>query len=163
MKPSILRTVSTSGCCLPLTAAAALTAGQAAETMRSDLAMVVFDLRWALLFIVMLVVTDFWSGLSVSVKIRGEEFRLSRALRRSAAKFFEYVSFIMLGAVLLKSIGEPYGMADAARRGGALGAFIALYAEADSIYSHLCALHGFDKKVNVRRLLEAWLRGRGLK
>lgn len=152
--------VSTSGCCIPLTSAAALTATDATAQVQEEMAGAMFEMRWAVLFIVMLVITDFWSGLSASVKIRKEKFRLSRAIRRTTAKFFEYVSFIILGAFLFKCICEPYGMTNAMAKGGAIGAFIALYAEADSIYSHICALHGFEAKVSIKRFIIALLRAK---
>lgn len=152
------RAASTSGCCIPLTAAAAMTATEATSQVQAEMTGALFEMRWAVIFIVMLVITDFWTGLTASVKIRKENFRLSRAIRRTAAKFFEYVSFIILGAFLFKSICEPYGMISAMSKGGAVGAAIALYAEADSIYSHVCALHGFESKISIKRLIVELIR-----
>ena len=44
---------------------------------------VVFELRWMLAFIVVMIVADFVLGFSDSVGLGGEDFRCSRAGRRS--------------------------------------------------------------------------------
>ena len=116
-----------------------------------------FAVRWAILFIVILIATDFWSGLAASVKVRGEDFRLSRALRRTLVKFCEYLCFIILGVVVAKSICEPLGICTFTA-GGAIGAAVALLIEADSIYGHVCDLHGIKGRFSVKRLIVAYLK-----
>lgn len=116
-----------------------------------------FAVRWAVLFIVILIFTDFWSGLAASVRVRGEDFRLSRALRRTLVKFCEYLCFIILGVVLAKSILEPLGVCGHSA-GGAAGAAVALLIEADSIYGHVCDLHGIRSRFSLKRLIVAYLK-----
>ncbi|WP_462342111.1 hypothetical protein [Phocaeicola plebeius] len=48
---------------------------------------VVFELRWMLAFIVVMIVADFVLGIIDSVVKRGEDFRFSRAGRRTMCKF----------------------------------------------------------------------------
>ena len=48
---------------------------------------VVFELRWMLAFIVGMIVADFVLGIIDSVVKRGEDFRFSRAGRRTMCKF----------------------------------------------------------------------------
>lgn len=127
------------------------------STFYSELVQALFDLRWLVLFIVLLVFTDFWSGLCASVKVRGEDFRISRALRRTVAKFLEYVSYIVFGMVLSKAILMPFGIGNNTT-GGALGGILALLIEADSIYGHICDLHGIKDRVSVKRMIVAYLK-----
>ena len=55
---------------------------------------VVFELRWMLAFIVVMIVADFVLGIIDSVVKRGEDFRFSRAGRRTECKFIEYNSYL---------------------------------------------------------------------
>ena len=75
----MLQSISTSqGSPLLITSGAFL-----AGTFYEELQQVLFDLRWLVAFIVILVFTDFWTGLTASVRVRKENFRISRALRRT--------------------------------------------------------------------------------
>ncbi len=118
-----------------------------------------FALRWALLFIAILVLTDLWSGLTASVRVKREKFRWSRALRRTMCKFLEYVCYIILALLMAKSILVPFGVCTE-MQGAAIGAAIALFVEANSIYGHVCALHGITAPVSLRRLFLAYLKRR---
>lgn len=123
----------------------------------AELIGVLFSLRWVILFIVALVITDFWSGLTASVKVRKEDFRLSRALRRTIVKFLEYINFIVFGLLLAKACLEPFGIGTDLT-GGAIGAACALLIEFDSIYGHICDLHGISNRLSIKRIFVAWLK-----
>lgn len=123
----------------------------------TELISVLFSLRWVILFIVILVVTDFWSGLTASVKVRKEDFRLSRALRRTIVKFLEYINFIVFGLLLAKACLEPFGIGTDIT-GGAIGAACALLIEFDSIYGHICDLHGITNRISLKRIFVLWLK-----
>ena len=123
----------------------------------AELIGVLFSLRWVILFIVALVITDFWSGLTASVKVRKEDFRLSRALRRTIVKFLEYINFIVFGLLLAKACLEPFGIGTDLT-GGAIGAACALLIEFDSIYGHICDLHGISNRLSIKRVFVAWLK-----
>lgn len=126
-------------------------------TFYAELIQVLFDLRWLVLFIVVLVFTDFWSGLTASVKIKKQDFRLSRALRRTITKFLEYINFIIFGLLLAKAILEPFGIGTDIT-GGAIGASAALLIEFDSIYGHICDLHGIHNRFSFKRLFIAYIK-----
>lgn len=143
----MIKTVSTSGgSSLVLTNGAILVGSFYAEVLQ-----VLFDLRWLVLFIIVLVFTDFWSGLTASVKVRKEDFRISRALRRTIVKFLEYINFIIFGLLLAKAILEPFGIGSNVI-GGAIGAACALLIEFDSIYGHVCDIHGVKNRISLKRL-----------
>lgn len=123
----------------------------------AELLAVLFSLRWAILFIVVLVATDFWSGLAASVKVKKEKFRWSRAFRRTTCKFLEYICYIILAFLLAKSILIPFGWCDETQ-GAAIGAAIALFVEANSIYGHVCALHGVANPVSLKRIVVKYIK-----
>lgn len=149
----MIKTVSTIKANPVLTASGAIIGG----TFYAELLQVLFDLRWAVLFIIVLVITDFWSGLTASVVVRKENFRLSRALRRTICKFLEYVNFIIFGLLLAKATLEPFGLGSDVM-GGAIGVGAALLIEFDSIYGHVCDIHGIKKRFSVKRLFVAYLK-----
>lgn len=148
-----MTSVSTSGGSIAVNAGGVVVAG----ALYAELIQVLYDLRWAVLFIMVLVFTDFWSGLTASVKVRKEDFRLSRALRRTVVKFLEYINFIIFGLVLSKACLIPFGIGDN-NTGGAIGACLAMLIEFDSIYGHICDLHGIKNRISVKRFFVAWLK-----
>lgn len=116
-----------------------------------------FALRWAVLFIIVLIITDFWSGLAASVKVKKEAFRWSRAIRRTMGKFMEYICYIVLALLLAKGILIPLGYCNE-EQGAAIGAAIALFVEINSIYGHVCALHGITQPLSLKRIFVEWLK-----
>lgn len=128
-----------------------------AGTFYEELQQVLFDLRWLVAFIVILVFTDFWTGLTASVRVRKENFRISRALRRTIVKFLEYINFIIFGLLLAKAILEPFGIGTDIT-GGAIGASAALLIEFDSIYGHICDIHGIKSRFSIKRMFVAYIK-----
>lgn len=116
-----------------------------------------FAMRWATLCIVMLVLTDFWTGCTASIRIHHDEFHKSRAIRRTAAKFGEYVWFQILGIVLFYTFFSPLGLGTPTH-GAAIAALLAVYCEADSIYEHLCDIHGWRKRFSVKDFIISFIK-----
>ena len=107
---------------------------------------IIFDLRWMILLAFVLIIADFWFGISAS-KSQGIEIRKSRAGRRTLNKVIDYLCYILLGAVIGKAIGEPYGLNPITV---SITIMILCYCfEIDSIYSHICVLHGVQKRYSI--------------
>lgn len=115
-----------------------------------------FDLRWMLVFIVALIVADFWFGVSDSLKNK-KKFRFSRAGRRTCNKAMDYLMYLLAGALLGKAIFEPLGWADHTVT-AAIGLGLGCVWEIDSIVGHVCALHGVTNRLSVKRLIVALLK-----
>lgn len=111
-----------------------------------------YGLRWMLLAVAVLVAADFITGLTASVRIKGEDFRFSRAGRRTFGKLMEYYGYLILGVVLGKSVMEPLGVCGYVTCSAVFTAFAALW-EADSILGHVCDLHGVKARFSVKRML----------
>lgn len=107
---------------------------------------IVFDLRWMILLAFVLIIADFWFGISAS-KLQGIEIRKSRAGRRTLNKVIDYLCYILLGAIIGKAIGEPYGLNSITV---SITIMILCYCfEIDSIYNHICVLHGVQKRYSI--------------
>lgn len=111
---------------------------------------ILYDLRWMMLLGLILIISDFWFGINAA-KVKKIEIRKSRAGRRTLNKIIDYTCYLLLGAVLGKAIGEPYGLEPITISASVL---ILCYGfEIDSIYGHICALHGIQKNYSIWRIL----------
>lgn len=120
-------------------------------TMGSEAMSALYDLRWMLVFIVVLILADFWFGVSESLK-KNEHFRFSRAGRRTCNKGVDYLTYLLVGALLGMAIFEPLGWATHTTT-AAIGLGFGCVWEMDSIIGHVCALHGVKNKFSVKRFL----------
>ena len=118
---------------------------------------VVFELRWMLVFIVVMIVADFVLGIIDSVVKRGEDFRFSRAGRRTMCKFIEYNSYLVLGFMLGLAILQPAGICSYTVS-AMCGLGLAFVFEFDSIMDHICVIHGIKNRVSIKRLLVGYLK-----
>lgn len=111
---------------------------------------ILYDLRWMVLLAIILILSDLWFGISAS-RVQGIVIRKSRAGRRTLNKLVDYICYILLGAVLGKAIGEPYGMNPIVV---SITVMIICYCfEVDSIYGHICEIHGIKKRYSIWRIL----------
>ena len=118
---------------------------------------VVFELRWMLVFIVAMIIADFVLGIIDSVVKRGEDFRFSRAGRRTMCKFIEYNSYLVLGFMLGVAILQPVGICSYTIS-SMCGLGLAILFEFDSIADHVCVIHGIRNKVSIKRLLVGYIK-----
>lgn len=111
---------------------------------------IIFNLRWMILLAFVLILSDFWFGISVS-RMQGIEVRKSRAGRRTLNKVIDYLCYVLLGAVIGKAIGDPYGLNPITV---SITIMILCYCfEIDSIYNHICELHGVKKRYSIWAIL----------
>ena len=128
-----------------------MTATMAAEAMQ-----VVKDLRWMIVCIAVLIVTDLWFGVSESRK-RKVPIRLSRAGRRTCNKLIDYFAYLFFGAIMGMAIFEPLGIANHTTTAAA-GLSLACVWEMDSIVNHVLALHGYAGRFSLMRLATGFLK-----
>ena len=120
-------------------------------TMGMECKTAIYDLRWMIVLIVVLIVADFWFGLSESL-FKHEEFRFSRAGRRTCNKLVDYLTYLLLGAVIGLAIFEPLNITTHTVT-AAIGVGFGCLWEVDSIVGHICALHGVKSKFSVKRII----------
>ena len=120
-------------------------------TMGMECITAIYDLRWMIVLIVVLIVADFWFGLSESL-FKHEEFRFTRAGRRTCNKLVDYLTYLLLGAVIGLAIFEPLNITTHTVT-AAIGLGFGCLWEVDSIVGHICALHGVKSKFSVKRLI----------
>lgn len=119
---------------------------------------VIYDLRWMLVCMAVLIVADFWWGSKESIKKYEEtgddkyKWRFSRAGRRSLNKCIDYLTYLLIGAVLGIAIFEPLGICSHVVS-GAIGLGSGALFDVSSIGGHVCYLHGIDAKGNLLNLV----------
>lgn len=126
-------------------------------TFLGEMKQVVFELRWMFLFILMLIAADFILGIIDSVIRRKEEFRFSRAGRRTMCKFIEYNSYLVLGFTFGIAVLQPTGICNY-MISSIGGLCLAILFEVDSIKDHVCAIHGIDNKFSIKKVLVGYLK-----
>lgn len=120
-----------------------------------------FELRWLIAFTFILIVVDFWLGVSAAIS-RGDKFRFSRAGRRTVNKFVDYVCYLLLGGALGVAIAEPLGVCSHETAATLMIALASVF-ELDSITDHFCELHGITKRISLKRIILRLLRRRIIK
>ena len=115
-------------------------------TFGNEVLVIMYDLRWMLVFMVVLIGVDFWWGKSES-RMRYKEtndpqykFRFSRAGRRSLNKFVDYITYLLVGAVVGLAILEPLGVANHIIT-AAFGLGFGCLFDISSIVGHVFAVH----------------------
>lgn len=119
---------------------------------------VLYDLRWMLVLIVVLVLSDFWFGVSDSLH-KKMEFRFSRAGRRTCNKLVDYLTYLLVGALVGLGITEPLGWATHTTT-AAIGLGFGCIWEIDSIMGHVCSLHDVKHPISVKRLIISIIKSR---
>lgn len=128
-------------------------------TFLGEMKQVIFDLRWMFLFILILIAADFILGIIDSIIKRGEEFRFSRAGRRTMCKFIEYNSYLVLGFTFGVAVLQPAGICNY-MISSIGGLCLAILFEADSIKDHVCSIHGIDNKFSIKKMIVNYLKKR---
>lgn len=107
---------------------------------------VLYDLRWMIVLMVVLIIADMWWGRS-ECKMRYKEtqdlkykFRFSRAGRRSMNKLVDYITYLLVGVVVGLAIFEPLGIADHITT-ASIGIGLGCIFDISSIAGHVCAVH----------------------
>ena len=136
----------------------AASSGKAAviTTMGGEALTALYDLRWMLVLIVILILADFWFGVSESIK-KHEHFRFSKAGRRTCNKAVDYLTYLLVGALLGLAIFEPLGWTNHTTT-AAVGLGFGCIWEVDSIVGHVYALHGIKNKFSVKRFIIALIK-----
>lgn len=140
------------------TAGGTLAMAAVPSTFYAEVTTAVYELRWMMLAVAALVAVDFVSGLAASVRLRGEDFRFSRAGRRTAGKLLEYFGYLLIGVAVGKGL-EPLGAFTYLQLSAVCLGFAALW-EVDSITGHICDLHGIRARFSIKKLLIALIKKR---
>jgi len=110
----------------------------------------IYDLRWLVLLSITLIIADFWYGMS-EARMKKEKVRWSKAWRRTANKVVDYICLVMVAGILGVAIGEPLGVGHV--QVAAVVMLLCCISELNSIYGHICALHGMKQRLDLWKLL----------
>lgn len=106
-----------------------------------EIVTLVYDLRWAVLLCVVLIIADLWLGCRSAIA-DGDKVRRSRAIRRTANKFIDYIMY-MLVASMMGMVIEQLGWWQHTHV-ALCGILLGCFCELESIISHWAHLHGFN-------------------
>lgn len=122
------------------------------------------DLRWMIIFSVILIGFDFWWGCRELALKRNRatrekdkeryKFHFSQAGRRTLNKLVDYLSYLLIGCVAGLAITEPMGLADHTTT-AAIGLGFGCLFEISSIVGHIAVVKGINIRLNLKRLLVA--------
>lgn len=121
--------------------------------LNDEILSVLMDSKWAIIFLLLLIVADFWYGRresSVRYEIAKQQndkrrmdlykWRTSRAVRRTCNKFIDYVILISICSALGMALFEPVGIPHIF--GAFLGSLIAFFCEIKSLGGHFLYIKG---------------------
>lgn len=124
----------------------------------------VYDLRWMIIFAVLLIATDFWWGVREQSMKRQQatravdkekyRFHFSQAGRRTLNKAVDYLTYLLVGCVAGLAITEPMGIATHTTT-AAVGLGFGCLFEISSIVGHIAAVKGINIKLNLKALIVA--------
>ena len=113
-----------------------------------ELVTLMYDLRWAVALCAALILADLWLGCRTAIT-EGKKIRKSRAIRRTANKFVDYIMYLLVAAMIgmvIEQIGW-WSHTSVALCGILLGCFC----EIESILGHWARLHGFT--ISIRKVI----------
>lgn len=108
------------------------------------------NLRWMIGLAMVLIIADFWFGINES-KYLHKPIRRSRACRRTFNKFIDYILYISMGALLGKAFGTPFGWDPMVI--STIVMILCYGFEIDSIYGHICVIHGIKTHISIWKIL----------
>lgn len=124
----------------------------------------VYDLRWAIVFCLVLIATDFWwgwreckhhaKGAKSEEEKKKYKFHFSSAGRRTLNKFVDYTTYLLLGCVAGLAVTEPMGICTHTTT-AALGIAFGCVFEISSIVGHIAVVKGINIKLNMKSLIVA--------
>ena len=126
-----------------------------------------YDLRWMLVLMVVLILTDFWWGWSeckmhyLAAKTKREKekykFHFSAAGRRTLNKLVDYMTYLLVGCVIGLAVTEPLGLCTH-NVTAAIGVGFGCLFELSSIIGHICVVKGVNIKIDFKALIVALLK-----
>lgn len=120
-----------------------------AVTMLAEAVVVVYDIRWLVVLVAVLVIADFWFGVSDSRK-RKEKVRFSYACRRTANKLVDYLTYLLVGVLLGMGLFEPLGICSHVTS-ASVALVIPAVCEVSSIFGHFCSVHDIKLKFDWKK------------
>ena len=118
-------------------------------TMLAEAVAVVYDIRWLVVLVAVLVIADFWFGISDSRK-RKEKVRFSYACRRTANKLVDYLTYLLVGVLLGMGLFEPLGVCSHVTS-ASVALVIPAICEVSSIFGHFCSVHDIKLKFDWKK------------
>lgn len=112
-------------------------------TFGAEALQAIYDCRWLLALCFVMMIVDLWWAYSEHMYKQAHEqqdiWRKSRAIRRTAMKFVDYLTLMVVGVVLGLAVTEPLGICDHVTS-AACGGLIGFTADIFSVVGHICVV-----------------------
>ena len=105
-----------------------------------------WNLRWMIVFGILLIIGDFWFGISES-KYKRRKIVWAEARSKTLIKGVDYLCYITIGIALGKAIAQPYGLDPLVVATTLL--LVCYMFELNSIYKHICVIHDVTPKYDL--------------
>lgn len=105
-----------------------------------------WGLRWMIVFGILLIIGDFWFGISES-KYKRRKIVWAEARSKTLIKGVDYLCYITIGIALGKAIAQPYGLDPLVVATTLL--LVCYMFELNSIYKHICVIHEVTPKYDL--------------
>lgn len=105
-----------------------------------------WDLRWMIVFGILLIIGDFWFGISES-KYKRRKIVWAEARSKTLIKGVDYLCYIIIGIALGEAIAQPYGLDPLVVATTLL--LVCYMFELNSIYKHICVIHDVTPKYDL--------------
>lgn len=105
-----------------------------------------WDLRWMIVFGILLIIGDFWFGISES-KYKRRKIVWAEARSKTLIKGVDYLCYITIGIALGKAIAQPYGLDPLVVATTLL--LVCYMFELNSIYKHICVIHDVTPRYDL--------------
>lgn len=105
-----------------------------------------WDLRWMIVFGILLIIVDFWFGISES-KYKRRKIVWAEARSKTLIKGVDYLCYITIGIALGEAIAQPYGLDPLVVATTLL--LVCYMFELNSIYKHICVIHDVTPKYDL--------------
>ena len=111
-------------------------------SMVDELQSMLWDMRWLIALCVVLIAVDLVFGIE-NANAYNEKIRRSRAIRRTANKFIDYMCWLLFAGVFARAFSGPFGLADTTITAGVM--LVACVSEVDSIVQNYTEAHGKER------------------
>lgn len=111
-------------------------------SMVEELQTMVWDMRWLIALCVVLIAVDLVFGIE-NAHVHNEKIRRSRAIRRTANKFIDYMCWLLFAGIFAKAFATPFGLADTTITAGVM--LVACVSEVDSILQNYSEAHSKER------------------
>lgn len=111
-------------------------------SMLQEMQVLMWEMRWFIALCVVLIIVDLVFGIE-NATAHHEIIRRSRAIRRTANKFIDYMCWLLFAGVFSQAFAQPFGVSATTVTAAVM--LVACISEVDSILQNYTEAHGRER------------------